>query len=103
MPLRAPKASIQLSVGAINPPGPRRCQATKGNWRYLRGMSVQDIAPDAPPRPPSLPDAAAWNAQTGEWEVAPVDGAGRRDGLVRGWRIDGSLASETTFLAGERD
>src|SRR4051794_36431629 len=73
------------------------------------GMSVQDIGaggvvpPSAPPRPATVPSDAAWSVDTGEWELAPRDAEGRREGLVRAWRADGTLASETGFRAGERE
>jgi hypothetical protein len=67
-------------------------------------MSVQDIGSGAPPpRPATVPPDAAWSVENGEWELAPRDADGRRDGVVRAWRADGTLAAETGFRAGERE
>jgi MORN repeat variant len=58
--------------------------------------------PEIPPRPAAVPAEAAWSVDTGEWEVASVDGSGQREGLCRAWRPDGSLASEYHYRAGAR-
>ena len=64
-------------------------------------MSVEDIGaptgPAPPARPAGVPLEAAWNLRTDEWELAPTEGAGRKTGLVRAWRADGSLASEYAY------
>ncbi|HVZ73539.1 MAG TPA: hypothetical protein VHJ20_14270 [Polyangia bacterium] len=62
-----------------------------------------EATPGAPPRPSGVPAEAAWNPNTGEWELSALDGEGRRDGLSSTWRADGTLAAETAYRAGERD
>src|SRR5262249_30280539 len=80
--------------------------AARPVWRYLRGMSVEDVGSPSPlaplPRPASVPVDAAWNAHTLEWELVPRDAEGRAHGLVRAWRSDGELAHEYEHRAGLR-
>ncbi len=70
-------------------------------------MSVQQVgpaeSPATPPRPAEVPLDAVWRPGNAEWELGPLDADGRRAGLVRTWRVDGTLAAEQTFVAGERD
>jgi hypothetical protein len=74
-------------------------------------MSVEDLgalaspapSPAAPVRPAPIPAEAIWNDRSGEWELAALDHEGRREGLVRSWRSDGTLATEYHHRAGERD
>jgi hypothetical protein len=69
-------------------------------------MSVPPAASEAaetPARPFGVPAAATWQPDAGVWELAPRDADGRREGVALAWRADGTLASETTFRADERD
>jgi hypothetical protein len=70
-------------------------------------MAVEDMSPMAaaapPPRPAALPAEATWNEDLHEWELASVDAEGRRDGLVRTFRHDGTLKTEFQHRAGQRD
>jgi antitoxin component YwqK of YwqJK toxin-antitoxin module len=71
-------------------------------------MSVQQVGPgpappETPPRAAGVPGEAVWHAENGEWELAPLDAEGRRQGLARTWRVDGTLATEHAFVAGERE
>jgi antitoxin component YwqK of YwqJK toxin-antitoxin module len=79
-----------MSVENVGPGAPP--EAAPAPWR-----------PETPPRPAGVPEAAPWSHETGEWELAPRDADGRREGLARAWHPDGTLASETTFRGGERE
>ncbi|HEY2901032.1 MAG TPA: hypothetical protein VGL59_10680 [Polyangia bacterium] len=48
-------------------------------------------------RPAEVPAAAVWVEKANEWQVSDTDDQGRRHGLTRGWRGDGTLRSETTY------
>ncbi|HVR61645.1 MAG TPA: hypothetical protein VMU50_07080 [Polyangia bacterium] len=56
---------------------------------------------ESPPRPAAVPADAVWATISGEWQLGPTDAAGRRQGVLRGWRADGSLRSETTYHDGK--
>ncbi len=58
---------------------------------------------ESPPRPAAVPAQAVWIDQAGEWQQIDTDAQGRRQGLLRGWRADGSLRSETTFRDGKAE
>jgi hypothetical protein len=47
-----------------------------------------------------VPADAWWSADDKEWVAGPRDAAGRLHGLVRYWRMDGTLVSECEHTAG---
>jgi antitoxin component YwqK of YwqJK toxin-antitoxin module len=53
--------------------------------------------PIAPNRPPGVPLEADWISDEEEWELATRDAEGRRQGVVRRWRINGTKKSEYDF------
>ncbi|HXI58438.1 MAG TPA: hypothetical protein VNO55_20365 [Polyangia bacterium] len=51
----------------------------------------------SPQRPADVPAAAAWIDAAQEWQLEPTGDDGRKQGLLRTWRADGSLRAETPF------
>ncbi|MBI2898379.1 MAG: hypothetical protein HYY06_32815 [Deltaproteobacteria bacterium] len=57
-------------------------------------------AREARPRPARVPPEAVWSELEREWVVGAESG-GRRQGLFRFYRPDGTLVSESTYVDGE--
>ncbi len=57
------------------------------------------MSPKAKVRPAGVPEAAFWSDSDNEWIVQTVDARGRKHGLVRYFRPDGTLCCETEFEA----
>lgn len=57
------------------------------------------MSPKAKARPAGVPEAAFWSESDNEWIVQTVDERGRKHGLVRYFRPDGTLCCETEFEA----
>ncbi len=53
-----------------------------------------------PPRPPAIPEGAIWLEDANEWGLGAVDEQGRKQGLHRHWRPDGTLCSELHYQDG---
>jgi MORN repeat variant len=94
-----------LDAAPAPPPAPPRDASVPLRDERVPVRSATVPLPNAsvPVRNATVPVEAVWNLRTLEWEVAPVDGAGRRVGLARAWRPDGTLASETLYRDDERD
>lgn len=69
-------------------------------WELLEGNA--DLAAGKPIRPPQVPAEAWWDSDDwGEWVAADKDAQGRKQGLVRYWRADGTLCCECEHVDDE--